>query len=95
MTGKPLMVLITLIATTGYLGLAIWGAGGFAAFFSESARIALVLAGFALGVAALFSQGHIGAGKREDRTNRWVIAVFGVVGLLLGYVPAYTERIGV
>jgi protein-S-isoprenylcysteine O-methyltransferase Ste14 len=46
-------------------------------------------------VAALFSQGHIGAGVREDRGNRWVIAVFGVLGLLLGFVPAYTERIGV
>src|SRR4029450_8308803 len=45
--------------------------------------------------AALFSQGHIGAGVREDRGNRWVIAVFGVLGLLLGFVPADTERIGV
>jgi len=95
LTNKPLMVLVTLIATAGYLGLAVWGAGGFAAFFSEPARIALALVGFALGVAALFSQGHIGAGEREDRGNRWVIAVFGVVGLLLGYVPAYTERVGV
>ena len=53
-----------------------------------------MVVGFALGVAALFSQGHLGAGEREDRSNRWVIAVFGVVGLLLGYVPAYTERVG-
>jgi hypothetical protein len=55
-TGKPLMVLVTLIATTGYLALAVWGAGGIAAFFSEPARIALVLVGFALGVAALREQ---------------------------------------
>jgi protein-S-isoprenylcysteine O-methyltransferase Ste14 len=89
------MVLVTLIATTGYLALAVWGAGGIAVFFSEPARIALVLVGFALGVAALFSQGHLGKGEHEDRGNRWVIAVFGVVGLLLGYVPAYTERMGV
>lgn len=44
-------------------------AGGFAAFVSEPARIALALVGFALGVAALFSQGHVGAGEREDRGN--------------------------
>jgi protein-S-isoprenylcysteine O-methyltransferase Ste14 len=62
---------------------------------SVPARIALALVGFALGIAALFSQGHLGAGEREDRGNRWVIAVFGVLGLLLGYLPAYTERIGV
>jgi protein-S-isoprenylcysteine O-methyltransferase Ste14 len=54
----------------------------------------LTIVGFALAVAALFTQGHIGTGEREDRGNRWVIAVFGVVGLLLGYVPAYTERLG-
>src|SRR6478735_4828744 len=89
-TDKLLIVLITLIATTGYLGLAIWGGGGFTAFFSEPARIALTVVIFTLGVAALFSQGHLGAGEREDRGNRWVIAVFGVVGLLLGYLPAYT-----
>ena len=94
MTSKPLMVLITLVAVAGYLALAVWGAGGVAAFFSEPARIALTVVGFALGIAALFSSGHIGAGEREDRGNRWVIAVFGVVGLLLGYLPAYTERIG-
>jgi protein-S-isoprenylcysteine O-methyltransferase Ste14 len=93
-TGRPLVLLMTLIAVSGYLGLAIWGAGGFGVFFSVPARIALVLVGFALGIAALFSQGHLGAGEREDRSNRWVIAVFGVLGLLLGYVPAYTERIG-
>jgi protein-S-isoprenylcysteine O-methyltransferase Ste14 len=94
-TGRPLILLMTLIAVSGYLGLAIWGAGGFGIFFSEPAHIALAFVGFALGIAALFSQGHLGAGEREDRSNRWVIAVFGVLGLLLGYVPAYTERIGV
>ena len=30
---------------------------------------------------------------REERGNRWVIAAFGVIGLLTGYLPAYTDRI--
>ena len=55
----------------------------------------MTFAGFALAVAALFTQGHIGAGEREDRGNRWVIAAFGFLGLLLGCVPAYTERMGI
>src|SRR5262249_40616919 len=93
-TSKLLLILITLVATAGYLGLAVWGAGGIDDFISEPARIALVIVGSALGIAALFSSGHIGAGEREDRGNRWVIVVFGVVGLLLGYLPAYTERRG-
>jgi len=50
--------------------------------------------GFALSGAALFTQGHIGAGEREDRSNRWVIVAFGLLGLLFGYLPAYTERKG-
>jgi len=93
-TSKLLLILITLVATAGYLGLAVWGAGGIDDFISEPARIALVIVGSALGIAALFSSGHIGAGEREDRGNRWVIGVLGVVGLLLGYLPAYTERRG-
>src|SRR4030095_869757 len=28
----------------------------------------------------------------EDRGNRWVIAALGVIGLLDGYLPAYTDR---
>src|SRR5262245_36961499 len=93
MTSKPAMVIITLVATAGYFGLAIWGSGGVGAFFSEPARIALTIVGFALAAAALFTEGHIGAGEREDRGNRWVIVAFGILGLLLGYAPAYTERL--
>jgi protein-S-isoprenylcysteine O-methyltransferase Ste14 len=29
---------------------------------------------------------------REDRANRWVIAAFGLIGLLAAYLPAYTDR---
>jgi protein-S-isoprenylcysteine O-methyltransferase Ste14 len=49
---------------------------------------------FALSGAALFTRGNLSAGVREDRGNRWVIAAFGVIGLLLAFLPAYTDRIG-
>jgi protein-S-isoprenylcysteine O-methyltransferase Ste14 len=29
---------------------------------------------------------------REDRANSWVIAAFGLIGLLDAYLPAYTDR---
>jgi protein-S-isoprenylcysteine O-methyltransferase Ste14 len=29
---------------------------------------------------------------REDRANRWVIAAFGLIGLLDAHLPAYTDR---
>jgi protein-S-isoprenylcysteine O-methyltransferase Ste14 len=31
-------------------------------------------------------------GEREDRGNRWVLIAFGLLGLLAGYLPAYTDR---
>ena len=41
---------------------------------------------------ALFSSGNLSPGVREDRANRWVIVAFGIIGLLAGYLPAYTDR---
>lgn len=41
----------------------------------------------------MFAGGSLSPGVREDRGNRWVIAVFGVIGLLAGFLPAYTDRI--
>ena len=42
--------------------------------------------------AAIFSAGNLSSGEREDRGNRWVIPVLGLIGLLAGYLPAYTDR---
>jgi len=92
MTPRPRLTLITIIATLAYLGLAVLGWGGFAAFFSHPALIALAITLFALSGAALFSGGNLSPGIREDRGNRWVIVAFGIIGLLAGYLPAYTDR---
>jgi protein-S-isoprenylcysteine O-methyltransferase Ste14 len=78
--------------TAAYVGLAVLGWGGFSAFFSHPARTALVIVLFALAAVALFAGGNLSPGEREDRGNRWVLAVFGVVGLLAAYLPAYTDR---
>jgi protein-S-isoprenylcysteine O-methyltransferase Ste14 len=88
------LALITIIATFVYLALAILGWGGFAAFFSHPALIALTIALIALSGVALFSGGNLSPGVREDRANRWVIAAFGLIGLLAAYLPAYTDRNG-
>ncbi len=92
MTPGPKLALITLGTTLAYLGLAVLGAGGFAAFFSRPPLVALALVTFALAGAALLTQGNLSSGEREDRSNRWVIAAFGVLGVLSAYLPAYTDR---
>ncbi|MBF9232283.1 methyltransferase family protein [Microvirga alba] len=92
MNVTPGMAFLTLTASLAYLGLAVLGWGGFSAFFSHPALIALTIILFTLSVAALFTSGNLSPGEREDRANRWVIAVFGLIGLLSAYLPAYTDR---
>lgn len=89
----PGMALLSILGVLAYLGIAILGAGGISAFFSQPAHIALALTLVALTIAALFTTGNLSSGEREDRGNRWVLPIFGVLGLLSAYLPAYTERI--
>jgi protein-S-isoprenylcysteine O-methyltransferase Ste14 len=88
----PIRLTLILVATTAYLSLAVLGWGGLAAFFSHPALVALAVATFILAGAALFAGGNLSPGLREDRSNRWVIVAFGLIGLLNGYLPAYTDR---
>lgn len=92
MRPTPAIAFTTLLGTLFYLALAVVAYGGLAAFFSHPARTALVVVLFALSTAALFSGGNLNPGVREDRDNRWVLTAFAVLGLLSGYVPAYTDR---
>jgi protein-S-isoprenylcysteine O-methyltransferase Ste14 len=92
MMTTPRLMLITIIGTLAYLGLAILGSGGFAAFFSHPALIALAVTLLVLAGVAVFSGGNLSPGVREDRANRWIIVAFGLIGLLDAYLPAYTDR---
>ena len=89
------MALLTIVGTSAYVGLAVLGEGGFGAFFSWPPLVALAVVTFLLAGAALFSAGNLSTGVCEDRGNRWVIAAFGIIGLLIGYVPAFSDRAGI
>jgi protein-S-isoprenylcysteine O-methyltransferase Ste14 len=95
MAPSPKLVAVTILGTAAYLGLAVLGWGGFGAFFSHPARIALVVVTILLAGAALFTSGNLSPGVREDRSNRWVVAAFGVIGLAAAYFPALTDRLDV
>jgi protein-S-isoprenylcysteine O-methyltransferase Ste14 len=92
MAPAPRLAAFTVAGTVAYVGLAVLGWGGLAAFFSHPARIALTIAVFVMSGAALFSGGNLSPGEREDRSNRWVVVAFAVIGLLAAYLPAYTDR---
>jgi protein-S-isoprenylcysteine O-methyltransferase Ste14 len=90
---KSRLAVSTVLSVIAYLGLAIVGAGGASRFFSYPPLIAVSVVTIALGVLGLFSEAHIGSGVREDRSNRWVVAALGVLGIIDAYLPAYTDRV--
>jgi protein-S-isoprenylcysteine O-methyltransferase Ste14 len=84
--------MFVVVGTGAYFALAVLGWGGVAAFFAHPALVALGVACAVMALAAFFAGGNISSGEREDRGNRWVLAAFGIIGLLLAYLPAYTDR---
>jgi protein-S-isoprenylcysteine O-methyltransferase Ste14 len=92
---KPVArIVLVVVSAALYFGLAILGWGGVTTFFSHPALIALAIATAALVIAAYIAGGNVSSGVREDRSNRWVVGAFAIIGLLSGFFPAYTDRIG-
>ena len=92
---SPALRLTFILMSVGaYAGLAVLGWGGLGPFFSHAALTALVVVLFALSILSFFAGGKVNPGVREDRGNRWVIAVFVLIGFLNAYLPAYTDRKG-
>lgn len=92
MSPKGKLALGTIFSTLVYFALTILGAGGWTRFFSHPPLIALTIVLFVLAAISLFTEGNVSPGEHEDRTNRWVFIPFSVLGLLAGYLPAYTDR---
>jgi len=85
--------LVSVLAGLGlYAGLAILAWGGFRPFFSHPPLVALMVVLLVVTLVSLFAGGNVSAGVREDRENRWVIAVLTATGLLAAYFPALCDR---
>jgi protein-S-isoprenylcysteine O-methyltransferase Ste14 len=89
------LLLISLFSTALQFGLAVLGSGGLAAFFAHPAFVGLAVATLVLVAVGIFSAGNLNPGEQEDRGNRWVLAAFGVLALLIAFLPAYTDRKGI
>ncbi|MBV9431568.1 MAG: isoprenylcysteine carboxylmethyltransferase family protein [Hyphomicrobiales bacterium] len=87
-------VLATMISFVGYVALAVLGAGGIHRFLSHPPFVAAAIVLFVLSGTAVFTKGNLSSGEREDRENRWVLAVLVPLGILIGFLPAYTDRRG-
>jgi len=92
---KPVSrIVLVIVSAALYFGLAILGWGGAGPFFSHPVLAALAVATAVLVIVAYIAGGNVSSGVREDRSNRWVVGAFAVIGLLSGFFPAYTDRIG-
>ena len=95
MLGKRLLMASTAIVSSAFfLGLAVLGWGGFVPFLAHPPFIAILVVFVLLLGAAMFTQGNLNPGEREDRGNRGVIWALTGLSVALAYVPAYTDRIG-
>jgi len=90
---SPSLVMAAGFGTTAFIALAILGWGGLRSFFSHVPLAVLTLVTAILTVASMFSSGNLSSGVREDRSNRWLLAAFGLLGLLIGWLPAFSDRI--
>ena len=94
MMPTPKLAFASVSGVLVYLGLAVLGWGGFAAFFSHPALSVVAIVTLLLSVVTIFSRVNLSSGEREDRDNRWVIAALVIIGLVQAYLPAYTDRKG-
>ncbi len=88
------IIVTAIVSIMIQFGLAIAGWGGWSAFFAHPALRALAGVTVVLAVLSVPSGGGISSGEKEDRSNRWVLAAFSVIALLMAYFSAYTDRIG-
>ena len=88
------MFVASLLAGSLQFAIAIVLFGGWKAFASHSALIALIVFTLAMMCIAPFSNVNLNSGEKEDRANRWVFVVFGVVALASAVIPSYADRVG-
>ena len=81
-----------LAGTAGYLGLAVLGWGGFAAFFSHPGLDRRGGDTMRPGARRVFRRWKPEQRGKEDRGNRWVLAAIIIPSLLQAYLPAWTDR---
>ena len=89
------LLLVSFAYLAVQFALAALGWGGFHAFFAHSQFVALLAITIVLMLASPMSSGNVSSGIKEDRSNRWVIGALSLMGFLLAFFPAYTDRLGV
>lgn len=85
---------LSVVAGGAQFGLAMFALGGWRVFFGHPALTTLTVSTLAMMVIAAQSNVNLSSGEKEDRANRWIFIVFGVIALASAVVPPYTDRMG-
>jgi len=88
------MLTTGLISVAIQFALAIAGWGGWHAFWLHPQFRALAWVTAGLMLLAIFTEGGLSTGEKEDRGNRWVLAAFSLIALAMAFLSSYTDRIG-
>src|ERR1700730_4187919 len=78
----------TLLATV--LPILAWG--DIAGFFAHPARAGFVAASSLGAIAGAFAGVRLSGGVPEDRGNRWVLWLLGLISITMSLLPAYMDR---
>jgi protein-S-isoprenylcysteine O-methyltransferase Ste14 len=88
-----------LLASTVYIAfeftLAAFAWGGFHPFFEHPQFVALLILTVVMMAVSFASEISVSSGIKEDRSNRWVIGALSVLGIMLAFFPALTDRLGI
>ena len=85
------VLLLLIVSNVLFLGLTVWGWGNWSGFFANPARIGAVLISVLSSVVMLFSGCNLEGFKRPNAHDRWILAPFSLLAVMLAWLPAYTD----
>ncbi len=91
---RIIQALLAAALTALWIGLAILGEGSWNAFFGRPPLVALAVVTLVFAVTAPLTGGGLSTGVREDTANRWVLWPISLIGIVMGFLPAWSDRTG-
>lgn len=95
LTNRTFQALLAAVITVVWIGLAVLGEGSWASFFGRPPLLALAVVTLVFAVAAPLTGGSLNTGVREDTSNRWVLWPISLLGIVMGFLPAWSDHAGV
>ncbi len=80
--------------TLPVLALTIWGWGDWTTFFSNPARVGLIILTLAGAIAYAFSgSSGLGLGRLEDPSSRWIFIPLIIIAIVFAWLPPHLDRL--